>query len=44
MLSPYPRDRDVKDPTQPFVMFSGKPNERLMIPVHSQELTTGSTR
>jgi hypothetical protein len=44
MLSPYPRDLDVKDPTQPFVMFPGKPNEHLMIPVHSQELATGSTR
>ena len=44
MLSPYPRDLDVKDSTQPYVMFPGKPNEHLMIPVHSQELTTGSTR
>ena len=44
MLSPYPSDLDVKDPTQPFVMFPGKPNEHLMIPVHSQELATGSTR
>jgi hypothetical protein len=44
MLSPCPRDLDVKDPTQPFVMFPGKPNEHLMIPVQSQELTTGSTR
>ena len=44
MLSPYPRDLDVKDSTQPFVMFPGKPNEHLMIPVHSQELATGSTR
>jgi hypothetical protein len=44
MLSPYPRDLDIKDPTQPFVMFPGKPYEHLMIPVHSQELTTGSTR
>jgi len=44
MLSPYPRDFDVKDATQPFVMYPGKPNEHLMIPVHSQELTTGSTR
>ena len=25
MLSPYPRDLDVKEPTQPFVMFPGKP-------------------
>jgi len=24
-----------KDPTQPFVMFPGKPNEHLMIPVHN---------
>jgi hypothetical protein len=44
MLSSYPRDLDVKDATQPFVMFPGKPNEHLMIPVHSQELATGSTR
>ena len=36
MLSPYPRDLDVKDATQPFVMFPGKPNEHLMIPVQSQ--------
>ena len=32
------------DPTQPFVMFPGKLNEQLMIPVHSRELATGSTR
>ena len=44
MLSPYPRDLDVKDATQPFVMFPGKANEHLMIPVQSQELATGSTR
>jgi hypothetical protein len=44
MLSAYRRDLDVKDPTQPFVMFPGKLNEQLMIPVHSQELATGSTR
>ena len=44
MLSAYRRDLDVKDPTQPFVKFPGKPNEHLMIPVHSQELATGSTR
>jgi len=44
MLSPYPRDLDVKDPTQPYVMFPGKPNEHLMIPVHSEPLTTGSAR
>jgi hypothetical protein len=44
MLSAYRRDLDVKDPTQPFVMFPGKLNEPLMIPVHSQELATGSTR
>jgi hypothetical protein len=44
MLSAYPRDLDVKDPTQPYVMFPGKPNEHLMIPVHSQPLTTGSAR
>ena len=40
MLSAYPRDLDVKDPTQP----PGKPNEHLMIPVHSEPLTTGSAR
>ena len=44
MLSPYPRDPDVKDPTQPFVMYPGKPNEHLMIPVQSQEPAAGSTR
>jgi hypothetical protein len=44
MLSAYRRDLDVKDPRQPFVMFPGKLNEQLMIPVHSQELATGSTR
>jgi hypothetical protein len=33
-LSSYPRDEDVKDPTQPFVMFPGTPAEHLMIPVH----------
>jgi hypothetical protein len=33
-LSGCPRDVDVKDPTFPFVMFPGKPNEHLMIPVH----------
>jgi hypothetical protein len=27
----------VKDPTQPFVMFPGKPNEHLMIPVHDTQ-------
>lgn len=36
-LSTYPRDEDVKDPTQPFVMFPGKANEHLMVPVHNQE-------
>ena len=40
MLSPYPRDADVKDPTQPFVMFPGQPNEHLMIPVHGVETAT----
>jgi hypothetical protein len=40
MLSPYPRDADVKDSTQPFVMFPGKPNEHLMIPVHGVEAAT----
>jgi hypothetical protein len=44
MLGTYPRDLDVKDATQPFVMFPGKPNEHLMIPVESQEITTGSAR
>jgi hypothetical protein len=33
MLSGYPRDLDVKDATQPFLMYPGKPNEHLMIPV-----------
>jgi hypothetical protein len=42
MLSPYPRELNVKDPTRPFVMFPGKPNEHLMIPVHSQELAAVS--
>jgi hypothetical protein len=40
MLSPYPREADVKDPTQPFVMFPGKPNEHLMLPVHGVEVAT----
>jgi hypothetical protein len=40
MLSPYPLDADVKDPTQPFVMFPGKPNEHLMIPVHGTTVAT----
>jgi hypothetical protein len=40
MLSPYPREADVKDPMQPFVMFPGKPNEHLMIPVHGTEVAT----
>jgi hypothetical protein len=44
MLSAYPRDLDVKDPTQPYVMFPGKPNEHLMIPVHSEPITTGSAK
>jgi hypothetical protein len=44
MLNPYPRDLNVKDPAQPFVIFPGMPNEHLMIPVHSQELATGSRR
>jgi hypothetical protein len=44
MLSAYPRDLDVKDSTQPYVMFPGKPNEHLMIPVHAEPLTTGSAR
>ena len=33
-LSTYPRDEDVKDPSQPYVMFPGKANEHLMVPVH----------
>ncbi len=33
-LSSYPRDEDVKDKTQPFIMFPGKASEHLMIPVH----------
>ena len=40
MLKNYPRDLTVKDPTNPFVMFPGKPNEHLMIPVQMQEVTT----
>jgi hypothetical protein len=40
MLKNYPRDLTVKDPTQPFVMFPGKPNEHLMIPVQMQEVAT----
>jgi hypothetical protein len=38
MLSQYPSDHTVKDPTQPFIMFPGKPNEHLMIPVHMEPL------
>jgi hypothetical protein len=34
----YPRDLDVKDPSQPFIMFPGQPNEHLMIPVHMEPL------
>ena len=40
MLKNYPRDLTVKDPTHPFVMFPGKPNEHLMIPVQMQEVAT----
>jgi hypothetical protein len=36
MLAQYPRDQTVKDPTHPFIMFPGKPNEHLMIPVHME--------
>jgi hypothetical protein len=38
MLSQYPRDETVKDSTAPFIMFPGKPNEHLMIPVHMEPL------
>ncbi len=37
MASLYPHDVDVKDPSQPFVMFPGTPAEHLMIPVQSQQ-------
>ena len=40
MLKNYPRDLTFKDPTHPFVMFPGKPNEHLMIPVQMQEVAT----
>ena len=44
MLKNYPSDADVKDPTRPYVMFPGKPNQHLMIPVHMEPvLTTGTT-
>ena len=36
MLSQYPRDATVKDPNAPYIMFPGKPNEHLMIPVHME--------
>jgi hypothetical protein len=29
----YPRNADVSDPTQPYVMFPGTPYEHLMLPV-----------
>jgi hypothetical protein len=38
MLSQYPRDETVKDPNHPFIMFPGKPNEHLMIPVHMEPI------
>jgi hypothetical protein len=38
MLSQYPRDETVKDQTAPFIMFPGKPNEHVMIPVHMEPL------
>jgi hypothetical protein len=36
MLSQYPRDETVKDPTGPYIMFPGKPNEHVMLPVHME--------
>jgi hypothetical protein len=43
MLKNYPSDVDVKDPTRPYVMFPGKPNQHLMVPVHMEPvLATGS--
>jgi hypothetical protein len=36
MLSQYPRDPKVKESQAPFIMFPGKPNEHLMIPVHME--------
>ncbi len=36
MLSQYPRGETVKDPTAPFIMFPGKPNEHVMLPVHME--------
>jgi len=32
-MSGYPRNADVSDPTQPYVMFPGTPYEHLMLPV-----------
>jgi len=32
-MSGYPRNADVPDPTQPYVMFPGTPYEHLMLPV-----------
>jgi hypothetical protein len=44
MLKQYPNDLTVKDASQPFVMFPGKPNQHLMIPVHLDPvLVTGTT-
>jgi hypothetical protein len=36
MASHYPRDVDVKDPSQPYVMFPGTPAEHLMLPVAAE--------
>ena len=36
MLGQYPREQTVKDAAQPFIMFPGKANEHLMIPVHME--------
>jgi hypothetical protein len=44
MLSQYPRDQTVKDPTFPFIMFPGKPNEHLMLPVHMEPARVNETR
>ena len=37
MAGLYSRDVDVKDPSQPFVMYPGTPYEHLMLPVQSQQ-------
>jgi len=36
MASHYPRDVDVKDPSQPYVMFPGTPAEHLMLQVAAE--------